>query len=156
MFPNYTPEERIEAFWQKVDRSGGDNACWLWTGSTFRNKYGRLRWCGHIRKAHRVSYLIAHGELPDDLCVLHSCDNPQCVNPAHLSLGTPLDNASDRVAKGRSGKTYGPRYDLRRLSEAQYAEIRRRYNEGGVSQQALAAEFGVGQMTISRAVHRKT
>jgi HNH endonuclease len=93
----------IDRFWSKVDRSGGAVTCWPWTGWK-RGGYGRLRVEGRKQvSAHRFVWETVHGTIPDGLGVLHRCDNPCCCNPKHLFLGTPLDNARDRDAKGRGG-----------------------------------------------------
>ena len=90
-------------FWAKVDKLG-EFDCWLWTGRRAkRYGYGELyRGPGQtVGKAHRISWELHHG--PTDLKVLHTCDNPACVNPAHLFLGTQQDNLRDMRDKGRSG-----------------------------------------------------
>ncbi len=91
-----------ERFWAKVRKGEG---CWLWVGAKQHNGYGYLHSGGHsIRKplrAHRVSWELHNGPIPDGLRVLHSCDTPCCVNPAHLFLGTQSDNMKDCAAKGR-------------------------------------------------------
>lgn len=108
--PKYTTNQRISAFWEKVDKSGGIDACWIWTAG-LRNQYGNF-WDGMNNVgAHVFSYTLAHGFIPNGLYVCHSCDNPRCVNPAHLWLGTNADNTHDRDLKGRnaSGDRNGSR-----------------------------------------------
>lgn len=89
-----------ERFWPRVDKAvgqGPDGTCWEWTASRNGDGYG---FSNHTM-AHRVSWEIHNGSIPNGLCVLHRCDNPPCVNPAHLFLGTKKDNAADMSAKGR-------------------------------------------------------
>jgi HNH endonuclease len=92
-----------QRFWCRVKKGLADE-CWLWSGSTNKKGYGRItlgsRAAG-VERAHRVSWLLFRGEIPDGLCVLHRCDNPPCVNPSHLFLGTKRDNTADMVSKGR-------------------------------------------------------
>lgn len=92
-----TAEQR---FWTKV-RKGQPRECWLWTASENNEGYGRFRLNGKSRSAHVVSWLFAHGDTAG-MCVLHKCDTPLCVNPAHLWLGTHADNMADMAAKGRA------------------------------------------------------
>lgn len=93
---------RFDESWIPEPNTG----CWLWTRSTFgrgAGRYGRLKVPGRGSvKAHALAWELRHGPVPDGLCVLHKCDTPACVNPAHLSLGTIADNARDRQRKGRT------------------------------------------------------
>ena len=99
---HFTPpsDERSVRFWDKVVRRR--SGCWEWIGTRNRKGgYGRLKFGGKMAMAHRVAKELATGIAPGDLCVLHHCDNPPCVNPAHLYFGTRADNARDCVSRGR-------------------------------------------------------
>lgn len=85
-------------FWPKVDKSEN---CWLWRGSRQTHGYGTFYYQGTMHLSHRISWILTYGEIPTGLCVLHKCDNPPCVNPQHLFLGTHVDNMIDRERKGR-------------------------------------------------------
>ena len=107
-----SPKRRsiVDRFWEKVDQSG---SCWLWTASTDGHGYGVIGVeGGRVAKAHRVSYEIANGSVPDGMWILHSCDNPPCVRPSHLRAGTREDNVQD--AKERDRYESGDRHHGRR------------------------------------------
>ena len=88
-----------ERFWNKVDIRD-ENDCWIWTGGTVK-QYGEFRFNDKIQSTHRISWQIHFGTIPEGMDVLHHCDNPPCVNPKHLFLGTHSDNMQDAEQKGR-------------------------------------------------------
>lgn len=137
-----------ERFWQKVDRRGDDD-CWEWRGARHGKGYGLF---GHRpeRRAHRISYVLEHGPIADGLWVLHQCDNPSCVNPAHLFLGTAKDNTQDSIAKGRYHIKRGNAVHGSKLDEESVRHIRAVHipysHEFGAA--ALARKFGVNVSNI--------
>ena len=92
-------ENRYTRFWSKVEVKS-DDECWRWCGATIQNGYGQIGRGGIIKYAHRVSYELSKGPIPEGMHVCHSCDNKWCVNPAHLWIGTASDNARDATIKG--------------------------------------------------------
>lgn len=151
----YSPPSRAERFWAKVDKTG-ENGCWLWTGATTTKGYGHMRWGGKTVTASRVSWELAHGPITDGLHVLHHCDNPPCVNPAHLFLGTIKDNSQDMTRKGRGKppRMCGAQLGIAKVDEDAVRAIRQRYAEGGVTYEALGREFGISGSQIARIVRR--
>ena len=137
-----------ERFFSNVQAGTGD-ACWLWTANTFRG-YGRLWVNGKTQRAHRVAYEIAFGKFPKTMCVCHACDNPGCVNPKHLFLGTQIDNLLDMSLKGRRrfGHVTGERHGQSKLDSQQVLEIKKRLAMGQ-SRASLAELFRVGRTAIA-------
>lgn len=153
----YTSEQWLNAFWSRVDKSSGDDACWIWTGGLVGpTGYGGMRWNGRECRAHRVSYELAFGPFDKTLDVCHTCDCPRCVNPKHLFLGTAKDNIADCRRKGRFNQVKGERHAGHKLTDAQVTEIRRLYATGNMSQQAIADMFGVCQTHVSLIVRNKS
>ena len=142
-----TIQERFESKFTKSDD------CWEWGAYKDRDGYGTIWIAGRQQKAHRASYQLYIGEIPPRLCVCHRCDNPGCVNPDHLFLGTHADNAHDHVNKGRGFRPVmsGEKNVSAKLTEAQVIEIRARHSYGAKNVD-LAKEFGVAQQTISMIV----
>jgi hypothetical protein len=140
-------------FWSRVNKTA---TCWLWTGS-IRNQfgYGRIRANNVTWPTHRLSWVLANGPIPDGLWVLHRCDNPRCVRPDHLFLGTPKDNSQDRDAKGRHRVVRGERQGSSKLTVNQVREIRTLYATGSVSYRSLAQQFDVSVTTIGFIITRK-
>lgn len=135
----YTAQERFEQKYVPEPNCG----CWLWTAGVTDDGYGKFKVKGKMIPAHRFSYEQTNGPIPDGLWVLHKCDTPPCVNPAHLWLGTAMDNTLDSMKKDRHGR--GERNGRAKLTEIQVAEIRARKGE---SVHVLSAEYGVSEPTI--------
>ena len=146
-----------ERFWEKVDVRGPDD-CWEWKAAQTKDGYGSIG-VGNQKtdKAHRVSWQLHNGPIPEGLHVLHNCDNPSCVNPKHLHLGTNADNVREKVERGRHPclSFPGERNGNAKLTVDQVIEIRRQYADCGTSQVDLAEIFGVTYQLIWRIVHRK-
>lgn len=130
-----------ERFWEKVDKKDKDS-CWLWTGCKDPKGYGAIR-SGKMYKAHRISYTLFVGKIPDGKLVCHKCDNPSCVNPHHLFTGSDSDNMQDMVLKGRHGKG-GVKKRL--LTEEQAVYVFKQ--KGQKTASALTNEFNISKPTI--------
>lgn len=169
-------DDVVKRFWTKVNKSDG---CWEWTAATWGKGYGALGIDKHSYSAHRISYQMARGPIPDGLWVLHTCDNPKCVRPDHLWLGTNQDNMTDCLRKGRTtrGKPRGhnpriagdehwsrkhperiPRGENRNttLIAEDVRTIRARYEGGGVYMRELAMEYGITLSSVSSIIRRVT
>jgi hypothetical protein len=135
-------------FWSKVDIRGQDE-CWNWIASCGSHKYGQMMVNGKEDLAHRISWLLTYGENPAHLDVLHKCDNPPCVNPLHLFLGTAKDNAIDMVRKGRQNcaPLRGEQVSNSKLTTKKVKEIRDRLAKGHKLSD-IAKSFGVSYYTI--------
>lgn len=147
-----------ERFWQYVNKT---DSCWLWTGATSRGGYGVINAGGNsdkILRAPRVSWALHNGPIPDGLSICHRCDNPPCVNPLHLFVGTIRDNNVDMWRKGRQSpppQLIGSQNPQAKLTAQQVQEIRARYKRG-TRQVACVREYGIAQSLIWRIVHGRT
>lgn len=155
-----------ERFWEKVNKDGPTcshfpelGPCWLWTGcSQYRSgriSYGRIAYGTKVALAHRVSWELNIGPIPHGHQVLHRCDNPQCVNPTHLFLGTQVENIADMVAKQRQGAARGEKAWCAKLTASKVKEIREKHKSGGVTMVDLAREYGVSDSMIQFIIQRK-
>jgi len=151
----------IERFWSKVNKDTGTD-CWEWEGASLSAGYGTLtigsRTDGSrdILLAHRMSYEIHKGDIPEGNVVMHSCDNPRCVNSAHLSVGTYKDNMQDCILKGRfrSGVNRGENNGSSKLTEDEVLCIRSE-SDDGASRASLGRKYGVSETLIRFIVYRR-
>ena len=142
---NKPPEER---FWNKVDITDG---CWEWKGSTNNRGYGSIKIAADKTiGVHRFAYSLMYGSIPEGMCICHHCDNPRCVKPSHLFLGTRSDNMKDSVAKGRMNNR-GEENPNSRLFKEDVYEIRRLHSLG-VPQKLLSKMWEIASPQINRIV----
>jgi hypothetical protein len=146
-------------FWKRIRKGVTEDDCWSWDGfkSSGYGQYTSMRdRYQTVLRAHRFSFELHHGPIPKGLDVMHACDNRECANPRHLSVGTRKENLRDMVAKGRHG---GPRnwkgeaVNTAKLTAQDALAIRQRGNE---SRRALAREFGVNRRTILHIINGDT
>ncbi len=161
----FRPEPDRVKFWRKVKKT---RSCWFWTGSVDKDGYGWFFGLGQ-KKAHRASFVLHCRPIPDHKWILHSCDNPGCVRPDHLYVGTPKQNAIDRrdrnpgsYASGdrngmrtHPGQVRGAKNPMAKLDEAAVKRIRR-LRVRGLTQEAIACKFDVSRKTISSILSGKS
>lgn len=149
-----TAEER---FWGNVTKT---RKCWTYR-HTGKRGYGKLLVNGKHLRANRFVWEITYGPIPAGMIICHHCDNPSCVRPSHLFVGTHADNMMDKIRKGRGGycgpkqPVYGERHPNTILRNADIRKIRRLYAVGNISQQALGEIFSITQTAVSAIVRRK-
>lgn len=143
-------------FWNRVNRTGDESACWNWQAARDKYGYGITSWKGKNAKAHRIAYLFTHGVLPADLEICHTCDNRACCNPAHLFEGTHWDNMQDRNRKGRAkggNSMRGESHHSARLNNEKVKTMRKLFGSGiGVVE--LGRHFGVSHVCARMVVIR--
>jgi hypothetical protein len=140
-------------FMASFRQENGEQRCWEWSGARLPRGYGVIRVHGEQMKAHRYAWQLFCGPIPDGLWVLHRCDNPPCVNPKHLFLGTHADNVADKVAKGRHTK--GEQFRQAKLTDAAVHQIRT-LRAQGMSIHNIGRRFGIGKSSVSRIVRRQS
>jgi hypothetical protein len=139
-----------ERFWSHVKRGP---KCWLWLLACNHDGYGKTTYKHRFISAHRFAWELTLGKVPGSKCVLHKCDNPPCVRPSHLFLGTHQDNQNDRHAKGRQGDSRpknpakGERNSSAKLNEATVRNLRREYHEGA-SRKLLMRKYNVSRHCV--------
>lgn len=147
--PGY--EEKEARFLKLVTKTP---RCWIWSGAISNKEgYGRIQIEKERMSAHRLSYSIYKGDLPEGLFVCHTCDNRLCVNPDHLFLGSHLENVADCILKGRH--TRGDKHGARKLSEDAVREMRRLYATGEYTQEQLGKKYGIDRPYATRIINRK-
>lgn len=149
----------LEERFRRIGWTVSDSGCWEWNGIK-RRGYGMINSGKRNSKGHhipliasRVAWTLHYGEIPEDMFICHTCDNPPCVNPDHLFLGTQHENNSDMAQKKRT--LNGERRPQSKLTDNEVEEIRRKYVEGGISQQVLGKQYGVSQSAVSLIVSRQ-
>lgn len=143
-----------DRFWAKVQKCG-PNECWPWTGAKNSDGYGGIGLNGKVVSAHRVSWELHHGtRVPRGLSILHSCDNPTCVNPAHLRTGTAKDNSDDKMARGRwrGHRITGNAHWNTKVRVEEIPIVLARH-KAGESMRSIAVDYGVCLATIQKIIH---
>lgn len=143
------PRRAVDRFWSRVEKT---ETCWLWRAPRSKWPYGVFHADGRSVGAHRYAYELEHGSIPKGKFVCHHCDNPGCVRPDHLFLGTQRENLADMWAKGRGA--VGDRSGVAKLTDEQVREIRTK-RANGVNNRTLAREYGVTIEHISGIVTRR-
>jgi hypothetical protein len=147
----------MKRFWEKVEKIPF-HECWEWTAGKDWDGYGLFRLSNpRIQKrAHRFSYELAHGPIPKGIMVCHKCDNPGCVRPEHLFLGSAKDNNLDCIRKGRQPSGPGEKNYSAKLNVMAVEQIRYWYNVYECSQREIAKAFGISQTQVSRIIRSES
>jgi len=144
----------MNRFWSKVDVRG-PNDCWLWIGQMTHRGYGCFKLNGFLKGAHRVAFELSVGPIPDGMWVLHHCDCPRCVNPAHLFIGTAADNTADMMNKGRFVDRRGTKNPRARLTWDDVRTIRYLRQTTKLTTTAIGKQFGICNSHVSDIVNHR-
>lgn len=140
----------LERFHQKYTIN--KNGCWEWNEKDLRGKrrgdYGVLKINQKRISAHRLSYMIYKGNIPDEMLICHTCDNTKCVNPNHLFKGTHIDNMRDKINKNRSNNIKGEMISVSKLKEKQVLEAREEYNNSDISIRQLSKKYNISPSSM--------
>lgn len=139
-----------DRFWLKVEKT--EDGCWLWKGTRNVQGYGKISQGGQHKGAHRIAWELTFGPIPEGMNVLHHCDNPPCVNPTHLFLGTDSENTNDCISKGRFNPPKGEAQWRAKLTVDQVREIRK----SGLGYKKLGKLYGVTPSCIQSVRKNKT
>lgn len=146
-------EKVLSRFWEKVNKKG-ESECWNWLSAKNISEYGQIEYNGNTIPSHRISWMIHNGEIPKDLYVLHRCNNPKCVNPKHLYIGTQNDNMKQMVNDGRS--CYGERHWCSKLNWDTVNKIREEYaNDKNVTIHGLSDRYRMSTTAMTYIVLNK-
>ena len=140
----------MKRFWKKF-KITAFNKCWEWLGGINKDGYGKFKIGGATILAHRMSYELAVGEIPPMHFVCHTCNNPSCVNPVHLWIGTVSDNNRDAIAKGRQLIRNNAKIDVKTVKA-----IRQEYKEKHTSHRKLAEKFNISKAQITRILNNQS
>jgi hypothetical protein len=141
----------LERLLSKVEEA--ENGCWNYTGARLEQGYGMIKYNGSMVRAHRLSYELHKGSIPENRIVMHTCDNPSCINPEHLKIGTYQDNTQDMIAKGR--RVRGAQTNNKRFfTDDEVRRVRQKIADG-LTNVEIGDQFFVSDVTISKIRHGK-
>ncbi len=148
-------QEAFENFLEEAHQ-GNHIGCWNWYRNLNNKGYGTIYIKNIPILAHRLSFKMHKGKIPKNMCVCHICDNPTCVNPNHLFLGTIAENNADMIKKGRARKAKGEELPFSKLNTSKVRQIRNLYKTGKYTMRELGIMFSVSHTPIVSLINRKT